>query len=294
MEPKNKTIKIEKKTSDFNSKIIIECVDDKNKDKITDYVNNSDFSNIYELVLNIRLLLDGCGEKQIIINYETKTEKEYIKFEDQKLTMYEKSISEDDLVLKGKYYTNYGLDISYNIEDVYAKKGFIQKNILAMLDEVSNMQKNGIIPVAEEERKLIALYKTFYDEPIDFNDEKINFKLQTMMNILSFFGTKIEKYDLFLRWNDREVPTNTNIERSIEKLKPYGKICNFDDKRIDRDVENKINLVNSVIYNKGPRDEILRNLSNTIGNKKILAEDDNKVRLSTAHESIKKLLKEIK
>ncbi len=293
MEQKNKTIKIEKKTSDFNSKIIIECVDDKNKDKIIDYINNSDFSNMYELVLNIRLLLENCGEEQIIINYETKGEKEYIKFEKQRLTMYEKSISENDLILKGKYYLNYGLDISYNIEDIYAKKNFVQKHIIAMLDEVSNLQKYGMIPVSEEERKLINLYKNFYDEPIDFNDEQINFKLQSMMNILSYLGVTIEKYNLFIRWNDREVPTNTNIEKSIDRLKPYGKICEFDDTKIERNVENKINLVNSIIYNKGPRNDILRNLSNAIGAKKKITDDNEKIRLSTAHESIKKLLLEM-
>ena len=201
-------------------------------DKLID--NQKDCNNMLRNVSFIRTILRDYEEKLLVVKYSNlEGINEIVKYDNGNLYFYEYDIENKDgymnLIYEPKNLDDCFKFIMSNNKDDFSKyPRCYSKEIASQFDGLlQNIYKlidiKGIT-IDDECKKLIEIYKYFYNEAPNFSDKNINIKIQIMMNILYKFGIKLADGYIFCPYSKGGLPISLEIEHLVNSLFPLGEI----------------------------------------------------------------------
>lgn len=239
----------------------------------------SDFENekfLKTIIANVRTILRSFKEKKLKVQISDNDIKTIIRFKDEKLVFFSleekmKNEKNEDVLFNAKFIEP--LEFNFSFSSIEKNKT-IQMDNLEMQKNISRIMRKiyffeNICPIQLDYcvKKLCNFYKLFYGENPNFSDKDINIKFQTMMYILNIYDIEEDYIFTTNTYNNQSVALSNELTIQVEKLKPLGKIKEFDNlnennytKRIQiignfvkeytqNDINNMIKLIN-ILYAK--------------------------------------------
>ena len=193
----------------------------------------------------LRTILKDYEEKLLTVSYKNSELTEKVHYEKTNLLRFEKSINDKDSSMIFKYGDNKREIKSYNISDA----DFVDKYNDLMI-EFHTLKDVDSIGLSYDAETIITVYKKFYDEDLDFtNDKSIETKIQTMVYILMRYGISVLDCN-FIFVGERKVPYSANLGSIVKELYPFGKISEIDKTiKLSKEAEKKIKAIGREVRN---------------------------------------------
>lgn len=217
-------------------------------------------SNTLRDVTYIKTVMQNVTEGKIYIKYHDQEKEEVVKYENNMLDSYECRRRG----LKSNYtkieYTKYcGLQVSFaDFEDksIFDEKpvGMLKYDFASMVDYINELKTAHSVWIDNDIRFIIQAYELFYEEKIDFSNEEIELRIQTMISILSQYGI-CKNYYKFSESFD--FPRCRIISEMISYMSQLGKITNLDQaEKIENYKIEEIQLIGKTVRGKRTNEEV--------------------------------------
>lgn len=223
---------------------------DKLNNKISNCFNSSiETNDIKEKIVWIRTIFKDFKETylEIDLRYQT-TCTEKIIYKNQVINSYQKSI-DDQINVNYNLETNPNLSLDIaNVKLTNYNSYKIKSEIInSIMEHLYSLVEINKIELTQDEKALCLFYKAFYNEYPNFNSKDINIKMQAMMSILTNFGICLDDSYSFML-NSKKFPFSISLSRTVNKLKPLGKIETLDNTvRLDELLEQDIKMIGQSI-----------------------------------------------
>lgn len=176
------------------SKLIDNFVNDKNYHK--DMVRNVSF---------LRTLLKDFEEKLLVVEYSDTNNQEIAKYDNGYMFSFEcKNYNEENGLITeftpgGELNVSFWDDIENSIVD-YPNSKNINEQFSKLMKHIYLLKSVKAVNLDMDSKKLIEIYKSFYNENPNFSLSNINVRIQTMMSILAQFGISLGDNYAFSLW----------------------------------------------------------------------------------------------
>lgn len=200
---------------------------------LEEFIHTKCRNDMLKNIMMIRTILDPIEEKSLVVSYEDQNTLEMVKYDCTNLCFYQKQ--RKDKTLEITYMPNHGgLQIKDNNCDLeeYSTVQAASKELASAIDRIHDLTKVKKIILDENSKRMIEIYKVFYQENPNFQSKDINIRMQTMMSILSYFDLSVG-YD-FCLLGKVMMPISLQLKQDVERLYPFGEVD---------EVENNISLV---------------------------------------------------
>lgn len=170
-----------------------------------------------------------------------------VKYDCTNLYFYQKQ--RKDKTLEIIYMPNHGgLQIKDNYCDLedYLTVQAVSKELASAIDRIHDLTKVRKIILNENSKRMIEIYKVFYQENPNFQSKDINIRMQTMMSILSYFDLSVG-YD-FCLLGKMMMPISLRLEQDVERLYPFGEIDEVEDNvSLVQEAKKEIEIIGEAI-----------------------------------------------
>ncbi len=218
---------------------------------------NLTFSSMETNLRILRTILRDFNEDSLFISYENNDFIETLEYDNYEISYFYKEDMKNNMTID--YEKSHGIEVKYdnnniinNIDDIK----LTTDRINTILQEMHRLNKVKEVELTDDNKLLIEVYKSFYNEDPDFSDEFINNKIQAMMSILCTFNLGFTSYDYidkygayFDKYRD-ETPFSISLYGTVNNLFPLGKITNVENPYyLSNRAEKEIAIIGETIRN---------------------------------------------
>lgn len=215
--------------------------------ELEEFIHTKCRNDMLKNIMMIRTILDPIEEKSLVVFYEDQNTLEMVKYDCTNLCFYQKQ--RKDKTLEITYMPNHGgLQIKDNNCDLeeYSTVQAASKELAEAIDHIYDLTKVKKIILDENSKRMIEIYKVFYQENPNFQSKDINIRMQTMMSILSYFDLSVG-YD-FCLLGKMMMPISLQLEQDVERLYPFGEIDEVEDNvSLVQEAKKEIEIIGEAI-----------------------------------------------
>lgn len=217
---------------------------DRNKlyEMIRNYKDNKKTDNMLCNVSFLKTIFRYFKENSLECEAVNGDVREYVKYFDDKLFLYEYNDSVIDFKFKGTY------DIKVKTDEDYSC------GLTNLFKKVFRLKYTGPVPFSSYAKELTEIYSLFYGKDPDYSSEKIMEECQLMMSFLSQFGITLypgpfnDSDSYFHEDNKFGYPICWNLYDLVKEVYPYGLVNHHEyDTILSPNTENIIKASGSVI-----------------------------------------------
>lgn len=240
---------------------------DKNKvEQLLDkFIEKHDHNNMLENVTIVRTILKDYEEKLLIIYYRDEKGSELVKYANSNLSLFQqtKNRKKHETRYEIRYEPTIGIKLDCNnLDDISSDTQLIAQEISKIIEHIHHLTNVKAIVLNYNSKKLIEIYKLFYNENPNFTEENINIRVQTMMSILQEFGFGND-YTFHLL---KVMPISLSLKQEVNNLFPFGEVIEIDEPIVlAKEPKNIIKIVGECIReeisNCSDKDEALITIS---------------------------------
>lgn len=215
--------------------------------ELEEFIHAKCRNDMLKNIMMIRTILDSIEEKSLVVSYEDENTLEMVKYDCTNLYFYQKQ--RKDKTLEIIYMPNHGgLQIKDNYRDLedYSTVQTVSKELVSAIDRIHDLTRVKKIILDENSKRMIEIYKVFYQENPNFQSKDINIRMQTMMSILSYFDLSVG-YD-FCLLGKMMMPISLRLEQDVERLYPFGEIDEVEDNvSLVQEAKKEIEMIGQAI-----------------------------------------------
>ena len=215
--------------------------------ELEEFIHTKCRNDMLKNIMMIRTILDSVEEKSLVVSYEDENTLEIVKYDCTNLYFYQKQRKNKTLEIT--YMPNHGgLQIKDNYCDLedYSTVQTVFKELASAIDRIHDLTKVKKIILDENSKRMIEIYKVFYQENPNFQSKDINIRMQTMMSILSYFDLSVG-YD-FCLLGKMMMPISLQLEQDVERLYPFGEIDEVEDNvSLVQEAKKEIEIIGEAI-----------------------------------------------
>ena len=215
--------------------------------ELEEFIHTKCRNDMLKNIMMIRTILDSVEEKSLVVSYEDENTLEIVKYDCTNLYFYQKQRKNKTLEIT--YMPNHGgLQIKDNYCDLedYSTVQNVFKELASAIDRIHDLTKVKKIILDENSKRMIEIYKVFYQENPNFQSKDINIRMQTMMSILSYFDLSVD-YD-FCLLGKMMMPISLQLEQDVERLYPFGEIDEVEDNvSLVQEAKKEIEIIGEAI-----------------------------------------------
>ena len=215
--------------------------------ELEEFIHTKCRNDMLKNIMMIRTILDSVEEKSLVVSYEDENTLEIVKYDCTNLYFYQKQRKNKTLEIT--YMSNHGgLQIKDNYCDLedYSTVQTVFKELASAIDRIHDLAKVKKIILDENSKRMIEIYKVFYQENPNFQSKDINIRMQTMMSILSYFDLSVG-YD-FCLLGKMMMPISLQLEQDVERLYPFGEIDEVEDNvSLVQEAKKEIEIIGEAI-----------------------------------------------
>ena len=214
---------------------------------LEEFVDTKCRNDMLKNIMMIRTILDSIEEKSLVVSYEDENTLEIVKYDCTNLYFCQKQ--RKDKTLEITYIPNHGgLQIKDDYRDLedYSTVQTVSKEVAEAIDHIYDLTKVKKITLDENSKRMIEIYKVFYQENPNFQSKDINIRMQTMMSILSYFDLSVG-YD-FCLLGKMMMPISLQLEQDVERLYPFGEVDEVEDNiSLVQEAQKEIGIIGKTI-----------------------------------------------
>lgn len=201
------------------------------KDLLDAFLYQSDHQDMVNSVSGLRTIFKDYDEESLMVTIFREGGSEVVVYENGELFSYSKTVP----LIYGRCeftYDSSGLKCSYNddnnnFEAFDTTNELFKYEIDTVMRDVSFLSNVKQKELSYEDKKLIEIYRRFYEEEPDFASYDINEKVQSMLCILSCFPST--KLNYTIDWpKESKYPESLSSRWNLNNLLPIGKIDNLE------------------------------------------------------------------
>lgn len=215
----------------------------------------SNLSEPVEIVTLIRTIFQSNKEKELkVLIKDNDNQKELsLKFMETKLTELNQKKDNSWII---DYKINEELNV-YPLDKIDEKavaNTYTSISVLSLIDSLNDIKPKEL---NNYEKRMCAIYKSFYDEYPDFSKEETNIKIQAMSALLLYTHKIIlEKNFELTTYKGKNVPFSPSLNKMSINLIPFGKINDINElEDLDDYLKKLIIAIKSVIKEITPEGE---------------------------------------
>ena len=232
--------------------------------ELEEFIHAKCRNDMLKNIMMIRTILDSIEEKSLVVSYEDENTLEMVKYDCTNLYFYQKQ--RKDKTLEITYMPNHGgLQIKDNYRDLedYSTVQTVSKELVSAIDRIHDLTRVKKIILDENSKRMIEIYKVFYQENPNFQSKDINIRMQTMMSILNYFDLSVG-YD-FCLLGKMMMPISLRLEQDVERLYPFDEIDEVEDNvSLVQEAKKEIEMIGQAIReNVSGREELNEKLITT-------------------------------
>ncbi|HIT22177.1 MAG TPA: hypothetical protein IAB56_04340 [Candidatus Scybalousia intestinigallinarum] len=215
--------------------------------ELEEFIHAKCRNDMLKNIMMIRTILDSIEEKSLVVSYEDENTLEMVKYDCTNLYFYQKQ--RKDKTLEITYMPNHGgLQIKDNYRDLedYSTVQTVSKELVSAIDRIHDLTRVKKIILDENSKRMIEIYKVFYQENPNFQSKDINIRMQTMMSILNYFDLSVG-YD-FCLLGKMMMPISLRLEQDVERLYPFDEIDEVEDNvSLVQEAKKEIEMIGQAI-----------------------------------------------
>ncbi len=215
--------------------------------ELEEFIHAKCRNDMLKNIMMIRTILDSIEEKSLVVSYEDENTLEMVKYDCTNLYFYQKQ--RKDKTLEITYMPNHGgLQIKDNYRDLedYSTVQTVSKELVSAIDRIHDLTRVKKIILDENSKRMIEIYKVFYQENPNFQSKDINIRMQTMMSILNYFDLSVG-YD-FCLLGKMMMPISLRLEQDLERLYPFDEIDEVEDNvSLVQEAKKEIEMIGQAI-----------------------------------------------
>lgn len=215
--------------------------------ELEEFIHAKCRNDMLKNIMMIRTILDSIEEKSLVVSYEDENTLEMVKYDCTNLYFYQKQ--RKDKTLEIIYMPNHGgLQIKDNYRDLedYSTVQTVSKELVSAIDRIHDLTRVKKIILDENSKRMIEIYKVFYQENPNFQSKDINIRMQTMMSILNYFDLSVG-YD-FCLLGKMMMPISLRLEQDVERLYPFDEIDEVEDNvSLVQEAKKEIEMIGQAI-----------------------------------------------
>lgn len=193
------------------------------EEKLDKFVNTTDHSNMIRNVSFLRTILREFDEDILFISYKNKEISETVAYNFGDLFRFRQSQKEcvvnEFKERKIEYQSHSGIKFDFCDTESdtinYSYLNNISEKVSEVVNYIYKLKHAERVELDKDSKSLIEIYKLFYNENPNFNDENINVRIQTMMSILAGFGVSLDDYS-FRTCEKEDMSVSLQLEEEVE------------------------------------------------------------------------------
>lgn len=211
---------------------------------------NLTFSSMETNLRILRTILRDFNEDSLFISYENNDFIETLEYDNYEISYFYKEDMKNNMTID--YEKSHGIEVKYDNNNIINNTDDIKlttDRINQILFEIYCLNRVKAVELTDDNKLLIEVYKSFYNEDPDFSDEFINIKIQTMISVLCMFGLNFKDYSYFDKYRN-EIPSSISLYGMVNNLFPLGKITKVENPATLRDrAQKEIAIIGETIRN---------------------------------------------